>query len=286
MQFYVLERSNIGSVNEKVAGTEARDADGTNRGEAPRCPECGSYVGMLTWLPPYRVELETWGREYGDFAFVGTNLLVSKSFKDVWDRSSLSGLHGFDPVEVVKIKHHRELIDEPPAYFKANVVRSQAALDHKASQSEWDGAPDFCATCRLPKNKVTCLRRKATVIEPGTWSGEDIFIARASADFFVTPRFKELCEQHNMKNAVFIPAEQHGVDFYPSEATLMQPILGRWEDKKQSAAERWDAYCTLVFWITGERIERQLGKADPDRDVDPTIIDEVRRRIYGGLENV
>lgn len=287
MKFFILTNPEIGGALEKVAGIEASFEEGFNTGPAPHCPHCGGCIGLLTWLPPYRVELETKGNTYGDVVFgTGHELLVSLRFRDLYEASGLVGVTKFEPVEVVKVKRRRKSLKGcPPPYFKADVVRSEAALDDKASGSEWEGVPDLCPVCRRPRNKVTFLRRKGTMIEAGTWSGEDIFIPRASADFLVTPRFKEFCEQHDVKNAVFIPAEQHGVDFYPSTAKRMQSILRCWEDKKQSAAARRDAYCTLVFWIYGDRSKRSQGKFDPDREIDPTVIDEARRRIREELES-
>jgi hypothetical protein len=59
----------------KLVGNEAETdyekPDDTNRGDAPTCPRCGGYVGMKVWLPPYRVELYRYGRQWGDIAFGG-----------------------------------------------------------------------------------------------------------------------------------------------------------------------------------------------------------------------
>jgi hypothetical protein len=43
--------------------------EGVTLAEAPRCPTCGRFVGMLKWQPPYRVEMDTWGDHFGDLAF-------------------------------------------------------------------------------------------------------------------------------------------------------------------------------------------------------------------------
>ncbi|MBX7166846.1 MAG: hypothetical protein K1X74_11000 [Pirellulales bacterium] len=217
MKFFVLRRSNIDTPQERLAGTEALTAEGTRYGDAPRCPECGNIIGLRQWLPPYRVELETWGREFGDFAFAGggVSFLVSLRFKALWELHDLVGLSGFNLVELAKIRHHRRISGEPPDYFKADVIRGTAAVDPAASGKEWDRTPDICPTCRLDKSRATFLRQKGTVLEEGTWGGEDIFIPRASSDFVATERFKDFCEAHRVTNAVFVPAETHGCDFYP-----------------------------------------------------------------------
>jgi hypothetical protein len=53
MRFYVLERHP--DVDEVPAVTDFLYADGSPVGEAPRCPTCGAYIGMLPLLPPFAV---------------------------------------------------------------------------------------------------------------------------------------------------------------------------------------------------------------------------------------
>jgi hypothetical protein len=166
-------------------------------------------------LAPFSVELHTWGDEFGDLALksVGTDLLVSARFKALWEREGLVGLSGFEPVEVVKVKRRRKLPGKPPRYFKAAVVRSQAVVDEVASDVELE-EPATCPVCQLGSG---IKRWKAIIIKAGTWSGEDIFLPRWVGDLVVTNRFKDFCEANAVKNAVFIPAEEYGHDFYPWE---------------------------------------------------------------------
>jgi hypothetical protein len=208
MQFYVLNRSPTGQ--DEAARTDALQAAGTRRGSAPCCEACGNYIGMRQWLPPYRVELHSWGREFGDLTFpTASDLLVSLRFKELWERQGLIGLSDFEPVDVVKVTRHRKLVGEPPTYFKAAVVLGQAVVDSVASGVELE-EPPTCPICRLGNGIKSW---KALVIEPETWSGEDIFRPRWAADFLATSRFKNFCEANEMKNAVFIPAEEYGHNF-------------------------------------------------------------------------
>jgi len=55
------------------------------------------------------------------------------------------------------------------------------------------------------------------VLEPRTWSGEDIFIPRDVFVYMVTERFKRFCEENEIANAVFIPAEEYWEDSRPWE---------------------------------------------------------------------
>ena len=211
-RFFVLQTAPKGP--DEVFSTDVLKAKGTRRGEAARCEACGKYIGLLQWLPPYRVELETWGREFGDLAFDGgDDILVSERFKMLWDQEDLVGLSGFEPVEVVKIRRYRKVLGDPPRYFKATLARSRAAIDNEASGVECE-VPATCPECRLGH---IVKRWKAVILEPGTWSGEDIFLARGAGDFLVTPRFKSFCEAKAIKNAFFVPAEQSGHDFNPWE---------------------------------------------------------------------
>lgn len=61
------------------ATTDFLPSEPHNVGDAPRCPACNRFVGMLRWQPPFRVEVETWGSTFGDIAFgPGDSLLVSE----------------------------------------------------------------------------------------------------------------------------------------------------------------------------------------------------------------
>jgi hypothetical protein len=208
--FYVLENSRItGSAYE----TEFIDEDPVNVGDAPRCEACGEYVGMLRWLPPYRVELELWGRDFGDLVFgAGGNPLVSERFTALFRQEGLTGLEGFDPVEVVRIRDRRKpkRKSTPPTYLYVNVVRSKAAVDDKRSGIERSG-PVTCQECR----SYGVDRAKRIIIDPAGWAGEDLFIARGlTGRIIASERFKSFCDRHEIRNAVLIPAEEYSFDHY------------------------------------------------------------------------
>jgi hypothetical protein len=214
MQFYILERAP--KDHHESARTDAELVAGFNTGSAPRCPECGKYVGMLSWLPPFRVKLHTWGAEYGDFAFlnVGSDILISEKCIPIFDESRLNGLSSFAPVDVISVHHHASLAGRVPTYYKATVLRSCTAVDQVKSGFEWRRPPS-CHQCRLGDD----LRRwNEVVIDEGTWSGEDIFIARGLPGLYVTSsRFKDVCETYGLLNAVFVPSNAYARDFYSCE---------------------------------------------------------------------
>ena len=216
--FFVLEEPSAGTAEDKVGGTRAMPEEGFNVGEAPRCPRCGRFIGSLAWLPPYRVEIETWGREFGDLVIAsGRSMLASDRFRQIYERSGLKGLSGFEPVEIVKITRHRKLRGDPPKYFKVNVARSQTTEDQTASGVEWsEEATSFCPECLFPKEGVV-KRWKKVAIRPETWQGEDIFIPRGGGGIITSRRFKEACEANKIRNVLFVSAEKHAHDFYPWE---------------------------------------------------------------------
>lgn len=215
MRFYVLERSSIGSQNEKAFGTDARKAHGTRRGNAPRCPTCGNWIGMKEWLPPYRVELETWGREFGDLVFMGPpDVLVSERFKNLWAEEGLKGIESFDPVDIAAVKRHRKLTTAMPRYLRAKIQKSHTAIDTTASGFEW-GKPPTCPECRIGN---PLKRWKGVIIDESTWTGEDLYEARGlPGTLIASERTRELCTSAAITNVVFIPGESYAQDYYPWE---------------------------------------------------------------------
>jgi hypothetical protein len=211
MKFFVLTNPEAGKVN---AVTDFLAASGSTLGDAPQCPVCGKYIGMLPLLPPVRVELVAWGTVWGDIAFgSGDQILVSQKLKRLFLEEGLAGFERFDPVEVVNIRRHHLSAGDPPFYELATIQHSRAAIDDIASDVVRD-APWTCADCRIDGIK----RARRIVIEPNTWSGEDIFVARGlPGRILTTDRFKSLCDKNSLTNCRLIAAERFSFDHYPWE---------------------------------------------------------------------
>jgi len=219
MKFYVLNKR--ASPSESPACMDFLPVDPVNIGpDAPKCSTCGRFIGLLPWLPPYRVELETYGKLFADLASgPSSDVLISEKFRQLVEEHEVTGFEGFDPVEVVRVKKHRRFSGEPPPYYRVSVVRSQAAIDQVASGFDGYEGPVFriCPVCRSGA-AVYPKRWQRIILEPGTWSGEDIFVARGLAGtYLVSERFKVLCEENGITNVVLIPAEEYAHDFYPWE---------------------------------------------------------------------
>jgi hypothetical protein len=197
--FYVLVHRLEGD-----ADTEYLTSEDANRGGGAFCDVCGLAVGSREWLPPFKVELESWGNRYGDFVFgTSADFLVSPRFKDIYDNERLKGLSGFQPVEIERVVRHKKLPGMPPAYLRVHVARSETAVDPVASGVEWKDDP-VCPRCLIGRE---LKRRRRIVIDEQTWTGDDFFFARGlHEEFIASRRFKEVCEANGVTNAVFVPS--------------------------------------------------------------------------------
>lgn len=213
MKFFVVERHP--KADKAFALTEFHPLPPVNRGEAPRCPACGGYIGALPLLPPVRVEVETWGTDFGDIAFgPGEELLVSNRFWELYQRSGLTGLVDVGSVEVAKQQSHQKLGNPAPRYQCCRIARSRAAVDDSTSGLERE-QPPTCEECRLGG---IIKRARRLFLEPNSWSGEDVFFARGLPGIvFVSERFESFCQENQISNCSLVRAEEFSFDHYPWE---------------------------------------------------------------------
>lgn len=201
---YSLERSGP-KVGE--ATTDFLQADPHNVGDGLLCKACGQPIGMLRWESPLRAEIETWGTKFGDLVFgPGDSFLVSGRFKALWEREGLRGLHGFEPVEVVKVRHRGKRINAAqPQYFRVWAGHSDVAVDQVRFGIQWVSPPaPACEECRGGGIKKGWER----IVLEGE-PKEDLFIARGlSGQLLASERFKRFCEENAITNCPLIPAEQ------------------------------------------------------------------------------
>lgn len=209
MSFFVLQKCIHA---DPMAGTEFTAADTANIGDAPCCPVCGQFVGMLPLTPPVRVNIEGWGREWGDVCFgSGTQLLFSDRARQIFLNAGSVSREQFSVAEVVRIQSHRSM-PKPPTYWLTSIPASKAAIDTAASGLARENGP-ICSVCRLGG---TIKKVSRIVLEPDTWQGEDIFIARGlPGTILVSERFERLCLDEGLLNCLPIPAEDFNFDFYP-----------------------------------------------------------------------
>ena len=211
MNFFHLTGTDV---NDDVAGTDCGKPEGSVSEDAPTCPECGGITGLLVWMPPFRIEMQFWGYKHGDIAFgAGMDLLVSERFKEQFVRQKLTGLDFLGSAEVVKVTPKR-MSRNMPQYTVARVKRARAVVDEDASGVDREDGP-VCEACRFGGD---IKRWSGIVVDPDSWEGEDIFIARGfPGDIITSERFYDFCQRHEFTNVNLVPAETFGHDYYPWE---------------------------------------------------------------------
>lgn len=203
-RFFILEKGELWSRYD----VEVDDLEPVNLGNAAHCQRCSGAIGLLEWLPPYRVELVLHGEELGDFIEPsGDSLLVSERFAQAFREEGLTGLEGFHPVEVVRVRRKRRgpKPAHVPHYLAVTACFSRAAVDLARSRIVYADDPPTCEDCReATKNAIY-----GYTLEPGTWMGEDIFRPRGLYGCLtVSERFARFVERHGFTNMRLTPTEQ------------------------------------------------------------------------------
>lgn len=219
-RFFVLKKLNSGHHD-----TEAITVN-TNVGPALRCSQCGDTTGTLSWQPPYRVELELYGKDFGDLVKShGGDLLVTERFAEDFKAEGLKGLSGFYPVEVTRVRRKRRgpKPGPPPQYLFVTPVYGYPALDMDRSRF-WIRKPMSCTWCRY----VGIDAIDGLAMEESTWSGEDVFRPRGLwGVVLVSERFMRLAERHAMSHWALVPIDKYVWDplghFYPHAEQLEPP---------------------------------------------------------------
>jgi len=201
VHFYVLTKA-IWSDHD----TQYAEGEPNIRGDAPRCPKCDLFVGMLTWLPPYVAEITLFGSAPGDIAYNSVaDLLVSRRFTEAYAQSQLAGLKGFEPVQIAHVHSKNAHSTALPEYFHVEVARGGAAVDDTRSHIVRSG-PVTCPVCRL--DGVEAIR--GFTLEEDSWTGEDIFIPRGLPGIRIAgERFRAFVEMHNISNVLLTPTTDY-----------------------------------------------------------------------------
>jgi hypothetical protein len=179
-----------------------------NVGDAPECPKCGKCIGMLRWLPPYRGELTLWGKDFADIVF-SPGMFFIISARKLWQEAGFTGLQGFEPVEISKVKYRSRARPVPGKYFHVTVVQSEASINDAESRVVRRGPVkcDWCFSTDIEKVE-------RVVINPRGWREEDVFIARGLWGVYVTSqRFARWCRQQDITGAYLLPSEQYSYDY-------------------------------------------------------------------------
>ncbi|HEX8699183.1 MAG TPA: hypothetical protein VF815_10130 [Myxococcaceae bacterium] len=198
-------------------------------GPASLCPQCGDPLTFLTWQPPHQGELELHGQEFGDLVDGPSGgLLVTERFAEAFKAEGLTGLSGFHPVKVLRVKRKRRgsKPPPPPPYVFVMPAHGLPALDMERSRL-WIGKPMKCIWCRY--TGIDAIDGLA--LELATWSGEDVFRPRGLwGRIIVTERFMRFAERYAVSHMTFVPIEKYVWDplglYYPREQQLEPPTKG------------------------------------------------------------
>jgi len=215
MNFYILTNRDF-QTEKGHADTEWMTTDDVNLGAATRCPVCHGVIEGKLWLPPYKIELEMFTKQFGNVALGtgGVELVVDDYFKSNFENASLTGLEFIGEAEVVKLICRngvkKKQLGAIPKYSVARIKYGCAAIDHKKSGSVFDdGDEPTCDYCRLGFIRYY----PKIVIDENTWDGTDIFLARGiGAKIATSQRFKDWWDSYNFNNCKVIPAEEFGRD--------------------------------------------------------------------------
>lgn len=201
MQFYVMDLE-VGSPFETWLDTMEPIHRGTGS-DRQKCPQCGQRVGLLPWLPPFRGCLRAYGKQLGDVAFDGLDIVVSEKFRLAWTDAQLKGIDTFHPLERIRVRPAR-LGKKTPTYFVVQPRRFGTRVDLNRSLIEYNG-PFACSFC-LHTNLDTV---RGFAIDESSWTGEDIFIAWGKpGSIIVTDRVRQLRDDHDLKNVTLTPVEK------------------------------------------------------------------------------
>ena len=176
--------------------------------DAPRCPVCGDILGMRLWLPPYRGEVTLHGGAFGDFIEAsGYDVIISERMAEAFQAEGLTGLGGFHPLEVLRVRGKRKKSQalDVPRYFVVTPCFGRAAIDVAHSRLRLR-EPMTCTECR----SIGVDSIHGFALEPGTWVGEDVFRPRGIQGLIVvSERFAAFVHRQALTNMKLIPTEEY-----------------------------------------------------------------------------
>jgi hypothetical protein len=176
-------------------------------GDAPRCPSCGKFIGMLPWLPPYRVRMLTGVKTSAPGDVVTgpgfESFMASERFVAEFQRSKLKGVERWEPVEIKRYNEQTFKVAILPA------PRTRAKLSEMHAVFTRN-PPDDPVCCKAPLESY-----EGVVIDEASWTGDDIFrTTNLGGVLVVTDRFAKFTSAGEFTGIPLVPAET----FVPSWA--------------------------------------------------------------------
>jgi hypothetical protein len=172
--------------------------------------------------------LELYGKSPGDLMEGPSGLLVTENFAEGFKAEGLTGLSGFHPVEVTRVRRRRRgpKPGPPPRYLFVTPAYGPAALDLERSRLNRH-KPRACAWCRSAGTDAI----DGLALEVGTWTGEDVFRPRGLWGIvIVSERFMRFAERYATTNMAMVPIDKYVWDplghFHPREHIVDPPTKG------------------------------------------------------------
>lgn len=176
------------------------------------CRHCGQCVSSLHFVPPITIDCQFRGGKVADFVMhAGENLFVTPTFVGVWTRLGGTGLDGFYPTIIRKVRG-RLPPNTNPTYHYAILKRAEHIfVDEKASglKRQRDKHCPYCASEGLRR----CDR---LILRPFDGPMPDLFeAANLPGDILASRRFVETMRSAGVTGFFAFPAREYSFDLYP-----------------------------------------------------------------------
>lgn len=166
--------------------------DNFSSGDAIKCEECGSFLTMRKWLPPYQIKVSK--KQLGDFIW-GTfpGFIISKNFMSEYLKSGLKGLNDFCKVNLF----YRNILLIDKEYYYPKITLSGVRVNIKESGIKFEGTRT-CNLCQRAGRPIKDM--KGIIFDSSNNIKEDIFNTKVIGGVIVSERFKEFIDENNFTN--------------------------------------------------------------------------------------
>ncbi len=166
------------------------------RRDCDYCPACGAPISLLRWERPRKIYFR--GSKFADRLsenLIG-ELVVSKRFKELYEKEGITGIERFERIEEVRIPGRLQM--DSPIYYVAQVPYSQeVVVDPEASVVTGKISRPICKVCN--PFGITGGHLVRIVLDIKSWQGTDVL-----NNYFVglvfSQRFYEFIQDNNITN--------------------------------------------------------------------------------------
>jgi hypothetical protein len=184
MDFWVLR----GHLCQDGSEFDFDPGDTTAVDEAPRCETCGSFYGMLPFVPPITGTLIA-DRTLFDLSADAGSVLISERCLRAFDGHEIRGLIDPQPIELLAVEGPFDLAILGQFFWAQ--AQCGAEIDRARSNLRTTAKP--CRNCGAAGLMEGYDR---VAIAESSWDGRDLLLVKGlPGAILVTERVKQLCEQ-------------------------------------------------------------------------------------------